>query len=82
MALPGIWWQHLVARGNTWVLSTTVTRKGQVTIPKAVRDRLGVLPDFYIGAQALAGNLPLLTRCKGRYQTYFPGVRLISPSER
>jgi hypothetical protein len=41
--------------------------------------RTGVLPDFFIGAQALVENIPLMTRDRRRYGTYFPKVRLICP---
>jgi predicted nucleic acid-binding protein len=41
--------------------------------------RTGVLPDFFIGAQAAAHDVPLLTRDRDRYKTYFPKVRLITP---
>lgn len=41
--------------------------------------RTGVLPDFFIGAHAAVENLPLLTRDAGRYRSYFPTVRLITP---
>lgn len=37
------------------------------------------LPDFYIGAHAAIQNIPLITRDKSRYQTYFPTVKLIHP---
>jgi predicted nucleic acid-binding protein len=47
---------------------------------RAGGSRTGVLPDFMIGAQAAVQNLPILTRDIGRYRTYFPGVRLISPA--
>lgn len=42
--------------------------------------RTGVLPDFFIGAQAQAMNSLLLTRDPRRYRTYFPNVLLISPA--
>jgi predicted nucleic acid-binding protein len=44
--------------------------------------RQGVLPDFSVGAQAAVLGAPILTRDVGRYRRYFPGVLLISPSDR
>ena len=41
--------------------------------------KTGVLPDFFIGAQAQAEGWTLLTRDATRYRTYFPSVKLISP---
>jgi predicted nucleic acid-binding protein len=41
----------------------------------------GVLPDFYIGAHAAVSGYPILTRDIGRYGSYFPTVRLITPAE-
>jgi hypothetical protein len=41
--------------------------------------RTGVLPDFFIGAQAAVESLPLLTRDARRYRTYFPDIKLIAP---
>lgn len=43
------------------------------------RSRTGVLPDFFIGAQAAVDRLPLLTRDGARYRTYFPTLTLITP---
>ena len=37
------------------------------------------LPDFYIGAHAAVRGWSILTRDNGRYQTYFPALRVISP---
>ena len=42
--------------------------------------KIGVLPDFFIGAQAVVNGYELLTRDVSRYRTYFPDVRLISPN--
>jgi predicted nucleic acid-binding protein len=41
--------------------------------------REGVLPDFFIGAQAAVEGLRLLTRDTRRFRTYFPTVDLITP---
>lgn len=41
--------------------------------------RIGVLPDFFIGAHAAVARLPLLSRDLGQYRTYFPTLELISP---
>ena len=38
----------------------------------------GVLPDFYIGAQAAVNGWPILTRDVGRYRSYFPTVQLVA----
>ena len=44
--------------------------------------RSGVLPDFFIGAHAAIARLPLLSRDRGRYRTYFPTLELIVPQRR
>jgi predicted nucleic acid-binding protein len=41
--------------------------------------RRSPLPDFYIGAHAAVSGLVLLTRDASRYNTYFPGIEIISP---
>lgn len=42
--------------------------------------RTSPLPDFFIGAHAAVLGLDLVTRDVRRYRSYFPSVRLISPS--
>ena len=41
--------------------------------------RRSPLPDFYIGAHAAIRGYRLLTRDRGRYETYFQTVEVISP---
>ncbi|HZL01120.1 MAG TPA: type II toxin-antitoxin system VapC family toxin [Caulobacteraceae bacterium] len=41
--------------------------------------RSGVLPDFFIGAQAAVSGNRLLTRDRRRYASYFPTVELVTP---
>ncbi len=43
--------------------------------------RTGVLPDFFIGAHAVAEGIGLLTRDARRYRSYFPGIMLITPGD-
>jgi predicted nucleic acid-binding protein len=37
------------------------------------------LPDFFIGAHACFLSLPLATADLGRYQTYYPEIKLLGP---
>jgi predicted nucleic acid-binding protein len=46
---------------------------------KAGGEKRSPLPDFYIGAHAAVKGWSILTRDKGRYQTYFPTLNVISP---
>ena len=42
--------------------------------------RRSPLPDFFIGAHASVSDLGLVTRDLANYKTYFPQVKLISPT--
>lgn len=46
---------------------------------RAGGDRRSPLPDFFIGAHAVIEKMTLLTRDKGRFRSYFPGLALITP---
>jgi predicted nucleic acid-binding protein len=50
---------------------------------RSYRQRGGIktapLADFFIGAHAQAAGFSLLTRDRSRYESYFPGVKLIGP---
>ncbi|MBB2834040.1 UNVERIFIED_ORG: hypothetical protein GGD51_004200 [Rhizobium esperanzae] len=46
---------------------------------KAGGSHTGVLPNFFIDAHAAVQQLPHLTQDVGRYRTYFPSLKLISP---
>jgi predicted nucleic acid-binding protein len=46
---------------------------------KIEQKMVGVLADFFIGAQAQSEGIALLTRDAARYKTYFPTVQLICP---
>jgi len=41
--------------------------------------RIGVLPDFFIGAQAVLAGAPLITRDVRQYRSYFPTIELVAP---
>lgn len=53
--------------------------KAFLSYRKAGGTRTGVLPDFFIGAHAIARQCPLLTRDPRRYRQYFPTAELIAP---
>jgi AbrB family looped-hinge helix DNA binding protein len=75
-------------------MATTMTVKGQVTIPKNVRDALRLAPgDRFEAARgkaqvkwrtdklmALLRGSDWITRDARRYRSYFPRVELVSPT--
>ena len=53
--------------------------KAHASYRKSGGFKLNVLPDFFIGAQAMDLEVPLLTRDTRRYRSYFPELELIAP---
>jgi AbrB family looped-hinge helix DNA binding protein len=47
-------------------MSTTVTQKGQVTIPKAVRDRLGIVPGTQVEFSLSQDGQVVLSKVDGQ----------------
>lgn len=74
-------------------MATTLTSKGQVTIPKHIREALdlgpGVVVDFAVnddgdvefGARAAVSDYPILMRDVRRDRNDFSTVRLIAPPQ-
>jgi predicted nucleic acid-binding protein len=44
-------------------------------------ERTAILADFLIGAQAEIRGWPLVTRDRKGFQSYFPGLQIIDPTE-
>jgi AbrB family looped-hinge helix DNA binding protein len=60
-------------------MATTVTTKGQVTIPKAVRDRLGIKPGNAIDFELANDGRIVLVKVDGeRPASRFEGMRGIA----
>jgi len=54
--------------------------KAFLTYRRSGGTKIGVLPDFFIGAHAAVSGYRLMTRDTRRFATHFPTVELISPS--
>lgn len=53
-------------------MATTVTTKGQVTIPKAVRDLLGITPGSSVAFDVVEDGRVILRKAEGRTQARPP----------
>ncbi len=56
-----------------------LTGKAFLKYRKNKGNKTSSLPDFFVGAHAAVSRFDLLTRDSGKYRTYFPQVKLISP---
>jgi len=80
------------AKVNAFLRSTAITVEAipasaafaAARAHQAYRDaggaRTATLPDFFIGAHAADAGWPLLTRDAKRMRTYFPSLKLITPT--
>ena len=73
---------------ETGVEIEEISRRALFLAGKAFREyrarggpRTGGLPDFFIGAHAVAEGIGLLTRDLRRYRSYFPTITLIAPGD-
>ncbi len=74
-ALP----EHLFRREDLPWPAAFVAGKAYLSYCRRGGTKISPLPDFYIGAHAAVAGYRLLTRDRGRYETYFPTVGLITP---
>jgi predicted nucleic acid-binding protein len=54
--------------------------KAYIKYKKRKGTKNSTMPDFFIGAHAAISNMDLITRDVSRYRTYFPSVKLITPT--
>jgi predicted nucleic acid-binding protein len=69
----GLVWREL-PRGALFLAS-----RAHVQYRRRGGTRPMVLPDFLIGAHAAVEGLPLLTRDRRRFETYFSGLEIVAP---
>lgn len=75
LALPDVYFERL----NLPLETAFLAGKIFLDYRKNGGNKSSPLPDFFIGAHATVLQMPLLTRDKKRYKTYFPKLQLISP---
>jgi predicted nucleic acid-binding protein len=76
--------EHAVERfGLSWQEAPRAALFVAAQAHKAYRRRGGmrtmVLPDFLIGAHAAVTRVPILTRDRRRFDTYFNGLEIVAP---
>ncbi len=69
----GLVWQE-IPRGALFLAS-----RAHLQYRRRGGTRPMVLPDFLIGAHAAVNGLPLLTRDRRRFETYFNGLEIVAP---
>lgn len=73
VAAFGLVWREL-PRGALFLAS-----RAHVQYRRRGGTRAMVLPDFLIGAHAAVEGLPLLTRDRRRFDTFFSGLEIVAP---
>src|SRR5882724_7861650 len=74
---------HIISRYYFWraAMATKVTSKGQVTIPKAVRDHLGIVPGSEVAFRCAADGSIVIEKADGTQQPnrFAPLVGIAGP---
>jgi AbrB family looped-hinge helix DNA binding protein len=66
--LRGITISYLGITFGEWPMATTVTSKGQVTIPKPVRDHLGIVPGSQVAFRRADDGSIVIEKADGTRQ--------------
>lgn len=72
--------EHYILRETLPYEAAFLAGKCFVKYRKAGGTKNAPLPDFFIGAHASVRGWSLITRDKGRFNSYFPHLRVISPT--
>lgn len=81
MTLSATWfdWSRAALKEDIPWPAAFLAGRAHVQYRRSGGTRTNTLPDFFIGAHALVSSHFLLARDTSRFETYFPGLQVISP---